>query len=63
MTVEDTKAGDYYVIICRGEHDEDAEGGRLGDEREVVDGDDGEEVRTVKRRLIQCPSEMGSRAY
>jgi len=48
---------------CRGVHDEDAEGGSFGDECEVVDGDDGEEVSTVKRRIIQCPSEMGSRAY
>jgi hypothetical protein len=48
---------------CRGEHDEDAEGGSLGDEYEVVGGDDGEEVRTVKRRIIRCLSEMESHAY
>jgi hypothetical protein len=48
---------------CRGDHDEDAEGGSFGDEYEVVDGDGGEEVRTVQGRLILCPSEMESHAY
>jgi hypothetical protein len=39
---------------------EDAESGSSGDEYEVVRGDDGEEVRKIKRRLIRCPSEMES---
>jgi len=47
---------------CRGEY-EDAGGGSFGDECEVVVGDDGEEGRTVKRRLIFSPSEMEIHAY
>jgi len=63
VTVEDTKAGDYCVIVVVANMMEEAEGGSFGDECEVVGGDDVEEVRTVKLRLIQCLSEMGSRAY